>query len=205
MIENKRKALLRRTGHTANSVPLSLGRKAAEQVGPIINIDDYPYFTHSVKEMYFKFVEQTAATCKAKCMDEFYCTRLIYWELQQDGGDLSWYSNASGKPQDKDAIRAAVTALAAKMFDGIRARITKNVLLKCYNFFLIPMQTDLWGEVQSKINGLTDQMLEESFEVTVTKAKLKEDEKLLQDVLEKFRQQEEIFRDAANVFSRPIW
>lgn len=66
-------------------------------------------------------------------------------------------------------------------------------------------QTDLWGEVQSKITTLSDQMLEESFEVTVTKAKLKEDEKHLKDVLEKFRQQEELFRDAANVFSRPIW
>lgn len=66
-------------------------------------------------------------------------------------------------------------------------------------------QTDLWGEVQSKITTLTDQMLEESFEVTVTKAKLKEDEKQLNDVLFKFKQQEDIFRDAANAFSRPIW
>jgi hypothetical protein len=49
----------------------------------VIHIEDYPYFTHSVKEIYFKFVDQTAATCKAKCIDEFHCTRLIYWELNQ--------------------------------------------------------------------------------------------------------------------------
>lgn len=204
MMENKRKAALRRVGSNANSVPMStLGRKAADQIGAAINIDDYPYFTHSVKEMYFKFVDQTATECKSKCMDEFYCTRLIYWELQQDGVDLSKYNHASGK--DREAIRQAVMTLASKLFDDIKARITKNVLLKCYNFFLIPMQTDLWGEVQSKITTLTDQMLEESFEVTVTKAKLKEDEKHLKDVLEKFKQQEDVFRDAANVFSRPIW
>jgi hypothetical protein len=66
-------------------------------------------------------------------------------------------------------------------------------------------QTDLWGEVQSKVTTMTDQMLEESFEVAVTKAKLKEDEKHLKDVLEKFKQQEDLFRDAVNAFSRPIW
>lgn len=62
---------------------IGVGRKAADQLGAVINMDDYPYFTHSVKEMYFKFVDQTATECKSKCMDEFYCTRLIYWELQQ--------------------------------------------------------------------------------------------------------------------------
>ena len=36
---------------------------------------------------------------------------------------------------------------------------------------------------------MTDPMLEESFEVAVTKAKLKEDERHLKDVLEKFKQQ----------------
>lgn len=59
--------------------------------------------------------------------------------------------------------------------------------------------------MQSKITTMTDQMLEESFEVAVTKAKLKEDEKHLKDVLDKFRQQEELFRDAVNAFSRPSW
>jgi hypothetical protein len=52
---------------------------------------------------------------------------------------------------------------------------------------------------------MTDQMLEESFEVAVTKSKLKEDEKQLKDVLEKFKEQEDMFRDAVNAFSRPGW
>jgi len=156
-----------------------------------------------VKEIYFKFVDQTAAACKAKCVDEFYCTRLIYWDLNlnQNGIDLNKYTFANGTPDN--TVHKAVMDLASKLFSDVRNRITKNVLLKCYNFFLIPMQTDLWGEVQSKITTMTDQMLEESFEVAVTKSKLKEDEKHLKDVLEKFKQQEAVFRDAVNAFSRP--
>jgi len=203
MMENKRKANIRRAGvNSASASPLTLTRKNQDS---LLNIDDYPYFTHSVKEIYFKFVDQTAAACKAKCLDEFYCTRLIYWELNQNSStDLSKYSYANGGPDSKE-VQRDVMELASQLFADVRNRITKNVLLKCYNYFLIPMQSDLWGEVQSKITTMTDQMLEESFEVAVTKAKLKEDEKHLRDVLDKFRQQEELFRDAVNAFSRPSW
>jgi hypothetical protein len=43
--------------------------------------DEYPFFIHAVKDLYFKFVDETAESCKKKCKDEFYSTRLIYWEL----------------------------------------------------------------------------------------------------------------------------
>ena len=175
----------------------------------MINIDDYPYFTHSVKEIYFKFVDQTAAACKAKCVDEFHCTRLIYWELNQyvsslsrslfplllsslpstrvlnvqdssieilihrlpsplpfslilpplplfitsccsslssytntrNGIDLNKYTFPNGTADA--TVHKAVMDLASKLFSDVRSRITKNVLLKCYNFFLIPMYVSL--------------------------------------------------------------
>jgi len=205
MIENKRKAATRRAGSSGAALSGTLGRKNADiAIGAsVINIDDYPYFTHSVKEMYFKFVDQFANSCKAKCLDEFYCTRLLYWELQQNGADLHQF-NVDAK-KGGEAIRKAVTQLADKLFVDVRSRITKNVLLKCYNYFLIPMQTDLWGEVQSKITTLSDQMLEELFEVTVTKTKLKDDEKVLQQILTTFHDQEAVFLEAANSFSHPVW
>eukprot|EP01111_Echinosteliopsis_oligospora_P010549 TRINITY_DN3309_c0_g1_i2.p1 TRINITY_DN3309_c0_g1~~TRINITY_DN3309_c0_g1_i2.p1 ORF type:complete len:709 (-),score=188.36 TRINITY_DN3309_c0_g1_i2:77-2203(-) len=204
MIENKRKNALRRAGSTSVSSPSTRNNAMNRSKDPTsINIEDYPYFTHSVKEMYFKFVDQTANTCKKKCLDEFYCTRLLFWELQQSGADLPDYVNVNHK--DDNATRAAVGALSSRLFEEVRNRITKNVLLKCYNYFLIPMTTELWGEVQTKITTLSDDMLLESFEVTVTRVKLREDEKHLQQIMGKFQEQEEVFLEAANSFAHPNW
>lgn len=41
----------------------------------------FPDFRERVKNMYLQFVDETAEKCKAKCIDEFMSTRLIYWEL----------------------------------------------------------------------------------------------------------------------------
>lgn len=50
----------------------------------ISNVEQFPYFTYHVKDVYFKFIENTAKICKEKCMDEFYCTRTIYWDLTSE-------------------------------------------------------------------------------------------------------------------------
>eukprot|EP01132_Coremiostelium_polycephalum_P003351 gene3351-4202_t len=229
MIENKRKLLIRRqaSSPTFDSSPLSsiqgLRSNGASvgmsslmnpmgSAGPssssssqsgLINIDDHPYFTHSIKEMYFKFIDQVVYSCKNKCLDEFYNSRLIYWELQGNE-DLKSLAERS-TPQTKEDTRKIVQKLASKLFIDIRNRISKNVMLKCYNYFLIPMQNELWGEVQGKITMLSDQMLEELFEVSVTKERLKEDERHLLQVSNQFIQQEENFLIAANSFSHPVF
>lgn len=52
--------------------------------------------------------------------------------------DLNRYSYANGEPDSK-AVKEDVMELASQLFVDVRNRITKNVLLKCYNYFLIPM------------------------------------------------------------------
>lgn len=47
-----------------------------------------------------------------------------------------------------DKIKASVTKFAGLVFEELKSRICKNVMLKFYNFFLIPMQTALWNEIQ---------------------------------------------------------
>jgi len=47
-------------------------------------------------------------------------------------------------------------------------------------------------------------MLEELFEVTTTTARLKEEEKQLQHILDKFGQQETLFQQASHAFSHPV-
>jgi hypothetical protein len=52
--------------------------------GHVDDVEHYPYFTYHVKDLYFKFIDNTARVVKEKCMDEFYSTRTIYWELTSE-------------------------------------------------------------------------------------------------------------------------
>eukprot|EP01133_Synstelium_polycarpum_P002548 gene2548-2919_t len=165
----------------------------------IENIDQYPYFTHHVKDLFYKFIEHTAKVCKEKCMDEFYSTRTIYWELTEHPD-----STVPFMRNDHVDTKSTVENLTTQLFDTIRKRITKNVLLKFYNFFLVPMQTDLWTEIQGKITCLGNDSLEQIFEVNATKEQLKEDEKKHQSVLEKYTQNDDLFLKAASQFCHPL-
>jgi len=105
-------------------------------------------------------------------MDEFYSTRTIYWDLTEH----------SDKPvplerNSQEDTKTAVVNLATDLFNSIRERVTKNVLLKFYNFFLVPLQQELATEIQSKITGLSDEELVKIFEVTNIKQKLDEEQK----------------------------
>jgi len=161
------------------------------------DVEDFTFFTNAVKDLYFKFVDQTAEECKKKCKDEFYSTRLIYWELST----LDTKSLAPST-SNKEDIKKTVLSLATELFNKIRARIIKNILLKSYNFFLVPMTNDLWGEIQSNITCLTDEQLEELFEFNATRERLKDTEKDMLQVMATFANKENLFMKYANTFSQ---
>jgi hypothetical protein len=60
-------------------------KKYMEDMGHSLeDIDKYPYFTYHIKDLYSKFIDGTAKICKEKCLDEFYSTRTIYWDLTSE-------------------------------------------------------------------------------------------------------------------------
>lgn len=61
----------------------SSNSNSTNNVNTLLNLDNSPYFTHHVKDLYYKFVDQTAKLVKEKCMDEFLSTRTIYWDLTE--------------------------------------------------------------------------------------------------------------------------
>jgi len=175
-----------------------LGVTPAGNNGEIDELDQFPYFTYAVKDLYNKFVDTTAEECRRKCKDEFFCTRLIHWELTNlDGKTLTFT-----KSENKDDVKKAVVNLANELFIKIRDRICKSVLLKSYNYFLVPMQTDVWSEIQGNITGLTDDQLQELFEVAVTKQRLTGAENDMKGILNTFGEQETLFMGYANGFSK---
>jgi len=163
------------------------------------DVEQYPFFISDVTSLYYKFVEETAEKCKQKCLDEFYSTRLLYWE--STNLDQKTISSINPKSSSEDA-KKAVQKLATETFETVRDRIAKNVILKTYNYFLVPLQTELWGAIQGNITCLTDVELRESFEVEATMKKLEEQKNEMDSVLSKFAEQENNFLKYANEFAK---
>jgi len=162
------------------------------------NVDHYKYFTNHVEDLYFRFIEQTAKSCREKAMDEFYSTRTIYWESISDFGDRSLPLDRSGTEETKSSVEN----MATELFANLKERITKNVLLKFYNFFLVPIQTELWNEIQSRVNTLSDTEFEQYFEVSDTKDKLEAEIKHLNAESAQVTEKEQEFIKYAAAFAK---
>lgn len=106
------------------------------------------------------------------------------------------------KADNAEEVKKAVVKLATETFDKIRDRIAKNILLKSFNYFLVPMQTEIWSEIQGSITVLSDDQLQELFEVPATINRLKDNEKDMQQILGKFSDQEKLFLEYTNSFAK---
>ena len=155
------------------------------------NVKLYPYFLHFVKDQYFKFIEETAQRCKETCIDEFYSTRTVHWDLTEN----EHFSALERNEQVPD--------LAKTLFKKIKNRITRNVLLKFYNYFLVPLETSLWSEMQRRIGELSDKSLEDLFEINSVKDAFSNAEIRHQSILKDLEDKEKILLEAATLFSHP--
>ncbi len=166
----------------------------------MIAVEDYPYFVQHVKAQYREFVAQAARNCSLKCMDEFYCTRIVYWDINSRKEPLP----DVGPSATEEKAAATVSDFAARLFAELRERVVENVLLKCHNFFLVPMQTELWGDIQGKITQLEDSAISEMFQVVATRERFKRQEDGLRNDVRKLQEQESQLNAAANGFSHPL-
>jgi hypothetical protein len=199
--KNKSRQAAAGPGGGARSVGTLRGQNAAQSQEFDISPEEFPYYTHHVKDLFAEFVGHVADECREKCMDEFYCTKLIYWEVQQ----LQQQASSGGSGKQQPALTSDnVQGLAQEIFDATKLRITRNILLKCHNYFLVPMQSPLWGEIHGKVSSLSNQTLEELFEVPLTTQRLQDEQRTLQHVLDRFVQQEANFQTASHAFSHPI-
>jgi hypothetical protein len=153
-----------------------------------------------VQAQYREFVAQAARNCSLKCLDEFYCTRIVYWDINSRKEPLPDLGGAS-----EERAAAAVSEFAGKLFGELRERVVENVLLKCHNFFLVPMQTELWGDIQGKITQLEDAAISEMFQVVATRERFKRREDALRSDVRKLQEQESQLNAATNGFSHPLF
>jgi len=172
-------------------------RAHTRNLNNVFDIEQYIYFTHYVKDLYQKFVNQTAEICRKKCMDEFHHTNAVYWEFTKHEGIHIDLTSKQRDPQK------AVKELSVKMFKELQTRIIKNVILKLYGFFLYPLQSDLWQTVQNDVNSLNDLELEKKFEVHDIVQKMKEFSTYLRKEITKCTELEVDLLQSSDQFSHP--
>ena len=117
------------------------------------NVDQYNYFIHFIKEKYCAFVDAAAEHCKARCLEEFYPTHTVYWDITE---------NETLKQIESTA---QVRELAQSIFASLSARTSKNILVKFYSLLLLPTQAGLAAELQRDVAALSKEELEELFEI----------------------------------------
>eukprot|EP00007_Cunea_sp_BSH-02190019_P007876 CAMPEP_0174243368 /NCGR_PEP_ID=MMETSP0417-20130205/31414_1 /TAXON_ID=242541 /ORGANISM="Mayorella sp, Strain BSH-02190019" /LENGTH=809 /DNA_ID=CAMNT_0015322881 /DNA_START=39 /DNA_END=2468 /DNA_ORIENTATION=+ len=161
----------------------------------VANAAQYQYFTYYIKSLYTDFIERTAKEVQAKCMDEFHSTATIHWGLTAFNDKIRIPTGA----EDEDTAHA-VSTLSLAIFEGLRSRICKNVLLKFYNFFFVPIKTDLWNHIHTGVTTMDDKTLEQRFEIPATRTRLEARIAELSKIIESTTAQESQFRVAANGF-----
>jgi len=155
----------------------------------------YSYFQSTVRDVFFEYVDKTAQICKRKCMDELACTQLIYWETAAKDITIS-------KRSTKESNVQVLFDATLKLFTDIKDTIVDNVVLKCHNFFVIVMQRDLSGEILRDTSSFDDKFLEEMFELTTAKERLKKDEEIEKANQLNYQEKESVLRDLGTQFSR---
>jgi len=191
-------AILVRLTSIADSMISNSRRKAhgATQEDLLDEIARFPNFTYHVKSLYTRFVEDTAEKCNKKCKDEFYSTRLIHWELN------NLESTQFQVDPSPDAMLKKVADLASTTYERVKARVVKNVMLKTYNFLLVPMQNELWSEVQGAVTVFSDQELVELFDVNSSKSMLNSRIADAHDRESMYADKEEKFLKSSNSFAK---
>lgn len=65
------------------------------------DVEQYPYFSFAVLDLYRSFLSEIISQCESKCMDEFLDTRTVYWHLAEEKqGKLPLERFASSSAQD---------------------------------------------------------------------------------------------------------
>ena len=154
------------------------------------SVEDFAYFVHFVRDKYTTFVDAAIDQCTKICLDEFYSTRTVSWDVVEsklvDGAD------------DSD-----VSAMAAKIFDILRKRITSNVLLKFYQYLMVPLDTEFCSELQRQVSSLSDADLEQLFGGKAVAESLENKEIKLSAALEEYVDMEKAFAVVAHEFAHP--
>eukprot|EP01097_Dermamoeba_algensis_P005761 TRINITY_DN3637_c0_g1_i4.p1 TRINITY_DN3637_c0_g1~~TRINITY_DN3637_c0_g1_i4.p1 ORF type:complete len:174 (-),score=36.63 TRINITY_DN3637_c0_g1_i4:122-643(-) len=128
----------------------------------------------------------------------FIARKTIYWDFTE--------TIDKQMPVDRNDpnTKQAVTDLTVSLFKSIQERLIKHCLLKFYNFFLVPIQSELWAVVQGSITSLPDASLEQKFEVEAMRDKIKNEQSKLKKDVQYCVTNEPLLTQASDIFSHKM-
>jgi len=173
--------LVQRINFIMTRIPLVvdniLETKSKKENRLIIDSSYYKNLGNYLKDLFNNYVEKMSQKCKNQCLEEFYSTKTIHWDINE----------MDFKKEDREELLNTI-------FDKLKKRILKNTLRKAYNIFLVPfMKADIWNEIQTQISVMPEQHLEEIFDLASINESLDEDIYLLEKNLEDMIHQEASF------------
>jgi len=137
------------------------------------------YFFHSfVRKIFMEFVDTMVSQFKNVCLQEFYSPVTLYWDF---------YLDPVLKSKSKN-----VADLAKEIFEVIKERITRKIVLMTCNYFIFSITEKLygWNEIQLQIHSLSDQELLNLFQIAQKSTLLQAEEAQLQRALKTCEDQE---------------
>jgi len=144
-----------------------------------VDMKHFAPLSATLRDLFNAFVDKNHDICKTCCMEEFYPIKTVVWFMHQ-----SLPPNFESKFKDENRI-------VQEIFKRMRERVTKNVLRKIYNFFLLPfMSASLWQEIQTHIYCLDVATLNEILDSNSIEDDLDRQLELLETNLEKMHESE---------------
>eukprot|EP01097_Dermamoeba_algensis_P006154 TRINITY_DN3872_c0_g1_i1.p1 TRINITY_DN3872_c0_g1~~TRINITY_DN3872_c0_g1_i1.p1 ORF type:complete len:852 (-),score=275.34 TRINITY_DN3872_c0_g1_i1:101-2656(-) len=126
------------------------------------NTQIYPFLNHKAREMYIEFLKNNKNASYQACMEEFYSTHTIYWDMVNFPTKPDLFQLASSDSQNPER---AIHQLTAQIFDELKMRITTNVVINLYNFALNPIKLGYWQPITEGLSSWSDEYLDSLFEV----------------------------------------
>jgi len=155
------------------------GSTSLKQQKPWFNVKHFVPLATTLRDMFRSFIEKNSDACKQSCMDEFYSIKTIVW-FQQNSGFADYQSRFSDE-----------RTLVQKLFSEMKERITRNVLRKLYNLFLMPfMGHALWQEIQTHIFCLDSSAFREIFDANAIEDELQQQSEELEHRMDKLQESE---------------
>jgi len=162
--------LLRRLAETAPELLVAVQKANSVKNGGGEPAERFLFFQAWLDDLYEEFFASAVEEFRATCAEEFLDAEVLEWDFR------STHKNDVSAAAEMDSIEG-VRHVGTVCFEGARDRISRNIVLKCHNFF---SDDALWWKLCGELNEkLDDDALPELFEVD---AKRKKIEKKIEDV-----------------------